>query len=292
MTIQPSLADQLRAAAFDEIFKVLGMSPRNYLRRVLIPFLWVPIHRFSLLAERFDRMVATSGIREAMRQVIPNFVQRVEVTGEDAIPPEGPLMIVSNHPGTYDSLVITASLPRCDVRIIASGLIHFLRNLPATSQHLIFTTLNVHERMMVIRRMLRELREGRSLLIYPSGKLDPDPAHLPGAEQALARWSPSVELILRKVPQTRIMIAMVSNVLSPKAWRNPLQRLWRDAQQKLQAAEIFQVIHQMLLYRRYDLVPRVVFRGPYSVAQLEEEAGSTSLMPVIIRKAQELLPPV
>jgi len=286
-----SLAAQLRAAAYEEIFKVLGMSPRNYLRKVLIPLLWFPIQRFSLLAERFDHMVASSGLREAMRQIIPNFIRGVEVTGGDAIPSQGPLLVVSNHPGTYDSLVITASLPRSDIRIIASGLIHFLRNLPATSQHLIFTTLNAHERMMVIRRMIRELREGKSLLIYPSGKLDPDPAHLPGAEKALMHWSPSVELIMRKVPQTRVMVAMVSNVLSPKAWRNPFQRFLRDTQQRLQAAEIFQVLQQMLLSRKYDLVPRVAFSGPYTVSQLEEEAsGSSTLMPVIIQKAQSLLP--
>ncbi len=291
MESKPSLAGQLRAAAYEEIFKVLGMSPRNYLRKVLVPLLWLPIQRFALLAERFDHLVASSGFHEAMRQIIPSFIRGVEVSGNDDIPRQGPLLVVSNHPGTYDSLVITASLPRNDIRIIASGLIHFLRNLPATSQHLIFTTLNAHERMMVIRRMIRELREGKSLLIYPSGKLDPDPAHLPGAEQALMRWSPSVELIMRKVPQTRVVVAMVSNVLSPNAWRNPFQRFLKDTQQRLQTAEIFQVLQQMLFSRKFDLVPRVAFSGPYTISQLEEEApGSSALMPVIIQKAQSLLP--
>ncbi len=41
-----------------------------------------------------------------------------------------------------------------------------------------------------------------AVLIFPTGRIDPDPALSPEAVHDLGKWSPSIEIILRHVPQT------------------------------------------------------------------------------------------
>jgi len=99
---------------------------------------------------------------------MPYFVTDLRVWGQSNVPKEGPLLIISNHPGTYDSIAISAALPRNDLKIIAGGY-PFLRQLPAASQHLIFVSSDIQERMTSLRNAIRHLQQGSSLLIFPSG---------------------------------------------------------------------------------------------------------------------------
>jgi hypothetical protein len=45
-----------------------------------------------------------------------------------------------------------------------------------------------------VRSMIRHLEFGGSVLIFLSGRVEPDPAILPSAHQALQNWSQSIEL--------------------------------------------------------------------------------------------------
>ena len=48
--------------------------------------------------------------------LLSQLVTGVTVRGAEAIPLTGPLIVVSNHPGAYDSVAILASLPRGLIR--------------------------------------------------------------------------------------------------------------------------------------------------------------------------------
>lgn len=271
-----------------EVTKAIGLSPRSLWSKLLAPLYWYPTQRFAELGVKFDEVVARCGFTEAARWVLPQFVKDIQVHHTTDIPSEGPLLIASNHPGTYDSLALAASLPRRDLKIIASA-IPFIRNLPSTAHHLIYTTLNPHERMTVIRESIRHLREGGALLIFPSGNIDPDPAVLPGAEEALHRWSPSLNILLKRAPDARIVLAIVSGVLSPDSLRNPLTRLHSQLRERQKLAEFIQVLHQMIWGISLPLTPQITFSSPMTANELSNYQPVQDIYPSILEKARQLL---
>lgn len=288
MESQAELVRRLTHYITDQIFLAFGLSAQGWARRWFWPAVWPPAHAFSELAARFDQKVAEEGLSAAMRWLLPRFVRGLWLKGKENIPTEGPLLVVSNHPGTVDSVAIAATLPRPDLKIVATG-IPFLKELPITRKHLIYATLDPHERMVTLRQSLQHLKEGGALLIFPSGRIDPDPLVLPGAEKALEHWSASVELLLRRLPQTRLLITMVSGVLEPGCMRNPLVRLRRLDWEQRRIAEFIQVIQQLLIPRRFSLIPRLSFGPPLQVSQLYEEARSGSLLTAVIQRARQVL---
>ncbi len=90
--------------------------------------------------------------------------------------------MVSNHPAAYDVIILAASLPRDDLKIISSP-VSVANYLPAVRPHFIFISEDAHKRMGTVRAALRHLREGGALLIFPRGDAEPDPAVTPGARR-------------------------------------------------------------------------------------------------------------
>lgn len=251
----------------DELFKLFKASPQGWVRRTFGPFFRLPTHRFAQVAVRFDHYVAEYGFKEAAKRILPVFAQAFEANNVENIPQQGPLLIISNHPGTCDSLVIAASIPRPDLKIVATGA-PFVQGLRNAASNLICTTHDVHGRMMVVRRAIHHLQDGGALLIFPTGTIDPDPDLSPQAENELGKWSPSIEVMLRHVPQTRVLLTIVSGVLSAR-WRwNPFIRLLGDDHRQRSVAEFLQVIEQMILPNSVHVTPRLTFSNPLTTDDL------------------------
>ncbi len=146
-----------------------------------------------------------------------------------------------------------------DLKVVASGL-GFLRHLPELSRHLIYVPrYDTQGRMGVVRSVIHHLAEGGAVLIFPGGNIEPDPAVLPGAPDALGSWSNSLEVVLRRVPQAQVVVSIVSGVLTRAALRNPLSPFLRTGRDRQKVAEIVQVGLQMLLRTPLGLAPRVTF---------------------------------
>ncbi|MFQ5942686.1 MAG: 1-acyl-sn-glycerol-3-phosphate acyltransferase [Anaerolineales bacterium] len=268
-----------------EIWKVLGLAPDTRLRHLLNPLLWAPLRRFAEVATRFDRTVAESGLREAAREALPRFVNRLEVEGQQQVPAAGPLLVVSNHPGSADGLAIAASLPRNDLKIVVSAL-PFIRSLRNSAEHFIYTDpIEPHKRMEVVRSSVRHLRDGGALLLFPRGKVEPDPAWLPGAMESLSRWSASLGLIAREVPQANVVTTIVSGVLARGSLRNPVTRWPRDPRQRQLLAEIVQVIQQALLPYAISVTTRLSYGKPIVAG----DRDARELTREIVEYAKELL---
>lgn len=288
MTDQTAPITYLRNTLMDEINSAFGLPKAGLIRRIMDPIYWLPADRFAQLGARFDQIVADLGFCEAARWILPHFVQNTSIIKDEQIPSEGPLLITSNHPGTVDTLAISANLSRDDIKIIATG-IPFVNNLPFTRQHIIFVTQNIQVRMLAMRAAIRHLQDGGALLIFPSGGLDPDPAVLPGAKESIARWSPSLEIILRKVPQTQILISIVSNVLSKSVLKNPLINLQKGFRERQKLAEFLQVIQQLVSYKNFNLTPNISFEMLPTPDNLESEKWSWSHLQYLVCRAQQLL---
>jgi len=283
-----TLVKTLRTSLLDDMLRDLANSRREWLARFFRILAWPSVTRFAEISAIFDDYVNKFGFNDAMRQIMPYFVSDLSVWGQSNVPQEGPLLVISNHPGTYDSIAISAALPRNDLKIIAGGY-PFLRHLPSASQHLLFVSADIQERMTSLRNANRHLQQGRSLLIFPSGKVEPDPAVLPGASQAMSAWSPSLELILRRVPDAQVLITIASGVLSPRFLEHPLIRFWREKRDPQAVAEVLQILIQMLFPNRVCLSPNISFYFPVTSIDLASNLGNESLINHIIHCARDRL---
>lgn len=273
----------------DEIIKALGFSDQGWIRKVLGPVFYTPARRFSQVAADFEADLEIYGFNQATKRLLTRFAKQIDVRGVENIPSEGPLLVASNHPGTYDSVAISASLAREDLKIIATG-VPFVQELKIVRQHLIYATRETYDRMLTVRNAIRHLRAGGALLIFPSGVIDPDPAVIPGASAALDRWSASLEIFLRQAPDTQLLLSIVSGVLSPTWIRNPLVHLRKQALDQRRLAEFFQIMQQML-FPKLDLrlSPKVTFAPPISVEALRSSFGTSKMLNTIIEEARTLL---
>ena len=253
------------------------------------PFVWTSAHRFAKLAAGFDNYVEQYGLQEGMRRILPHFVKDVSVCGEKQIPEEGPLLVVSNHPGTYDSIAIAAALPRTDLNIIAENF-PLLRNLPSASKYMIFITKDIKERMLAVRSAIRHLQKGGAVLLFPGGRVEPDPAVLPGAPEAMNKWSASIDLFIRRVPNVRVLPTIVSGVLSPKFINNPFTRLWHGIRDPQTVAEVIQIVVQMMIPKMVRLEPKISFGVAKSIDELRAlYSDGRSTLTSIIDEARDLL---
>lgn len=266
----------------DEILLTVGLG-QNYLGRKLMgPVFALPSKRLSQIALEFDAKIEAVGINSAFASVLPNFAKDFHVWGDQNIPKEGPLLIISNHPGTVDSFLISALLPRKDLKIIA-GVSPFTQALPALSQHLIFSSQEPAQRMMVIRAGIRHLRAGGALLLFPGGRIEPDPACLPGARESLEAWSRSVELFLRAVPETQMVNVVVSHVLLPQFLSHPLARFRKSPEARQRVAEFFQTIYQLMLPKRFLPTPCLTFSEPVRVEILQTQSENDLTLQIVAR---------
>jgi len=280
--------NELRLSLIDEIIKSVGLPRTPFWRKVFSPIFWLPTDRFSRFGSSFDALVAKSGFNKAIKNALTFFVGDVEVHGVNNIPKTGPLLVVSNHPGTYDSVVIAAHLPRDDVKIVSSD-IPFIQKMRNANRHFLFTTRDTYKRMIVIKRAIRHLKSGGAILIFPSGHIDPEPAFMPEAMKELETWSRVVEIFINKVPETNIQVAIVSNVLSMKYLKNPLTRLrkhWRDRQR---IAEFLQVINQLVFRRKFHDIPKITFAEAFGLKDINENDDTKTAMPYVIARAKEMM---
>lgn len=269
----------------NEVIRAMGVPLDSWLAERLHYVLSRATRRFSELFAEVDRIVDEQGLPAGALWLLRNLASDFEARGTQNIPAKGPLIIASNHPGTVDSLALTASAHRADLKIIASA-VPFLENLPHIRQHLIFTPrINVQKRMVTVREAMRHLQTGGALLLFAHGTIDPDPAFMPEAQRELTGWSRSLEIFLRSVPEVQVIVSIVSGVLDPGCMRNPITRLRRARPDRQRLAMMLQLIEQML-GRRLDLTPRVSFG---ELLNMEDIGDTEQTLQVITRSAHQLM---
>ncbi len=270
-----------------ELNKSLGFRKDGLVQPLLKPLVWKPMVRFSELATIFDHRVVQEGWQKASAWFITHFVDKVQAFGTEHLPQEGPLVVASNHPGAYDSLVISSLIPRDDVKIISSD-IPFVKKLPDTSRHMIFSTPDAHDRMSAARSALRHLKNGGSLLVFARGTMDPDPAFMPNSEVELTRWTSSLGLFLRNVPQTKLAVSLISGVLAPKYITHPATLFRKGRVNKQRLSEFFQVMYQLLVPGKLLVSPSVSFAPPVSLDDLglDDSRDIKKITDAVIKKAQ------
>ena len=241
----------------DELLAAFGLGRLSRGRRPLDLLSRVPAKRLARQVATYDEIVGESGLAEGGAWALGRMARRVEVEGQENVPPEGPLLLVANHPGLADALALFATVPRRDLRVVAAER-PFLEALPNTSRRLIRVSEASQRRLGAVRIAARHLRDGGAILTFPGGEIEPDPAVLPGAVKALERWSESLDLFARLVPGLTVVPAAVSGVLSPTALRNPLTFVRRRPRDR----EWLAASLQMLTPALRNVTTRVAFGWP------------------------------
>jgi hypothetical protein len=276
----------LRTTIMDDIFKDFNETRKRWIRSLFEPMAWFSIHRFAELMLHLDQIVLHDGFRQALHDLAATFAKDIGVFGGENVPKDGPLLIVSNHPGTIDCAAIGANLPRDDLNIVATGF-SLLQRLPSASRHLIFIDPHAPINLSGARSTIKHLRAGGAVLIFPSGRVEPDPAIMPAALDKIQSWSSSIEFFLRKVPQTQVMVTIVSGVLSPIFLHNPFIRMLTGVRDPLIIAEVSQVVTQMILKSRFRMSPKISFDIPRTVDELRRDYES--IYQAVTEKANRLM---
>jgi hypothetical protein len=244
-----------------ELIKALGLLQERGLGKAVRPLFEKATKRFAKIGVELDHMVAEHGAAAGARWVLPRFVKDFAARGMENIPADGPLVIASNHPAAYDSLVISAHVERPDYKIII-GDIPFFKYLPHVSQHAIYAPDpgNIHRRMEVMRKSIRHLEDGGALLLFARGRIEADPEFMPDADAEFGLWSRSLEIFLKRVPHTRVLVTIVSGVIARAAFRHPFTWFRRQRPDRQRLAFMYQMMRQILAGREiFGLTPRVSF---------------------------------
>jgi hypothetical protein len=274
---------------YAQLMSVMGLKHSNWITRSLYPIFRSPARRMASYLVEADRDTAITGWNSAVKQFATHLVTDVCLTGQESIPKQGPLMVIANHPAAYDVAILAACIPRDDLKIIASD-IAIVQMLPNIRQHIIPVPYHIPSRLQTVRSTLQHLKIAGSILIFPRGNVEPDPQVSPGAEQSMAGWSPSIELFLRNVPDTRCVVAIAGGMLSASWFSNPFIRLWKKYEQRQKVAEIFQVAAQLFTRRKPAVTPRIDFSAPLTIADLGGSTASDgAILENVLGQARQLL---
>ncbi len=254
---RPERIEVLTRVCTEELLDAFGLGGLDRGRRPLELLSRVPAKRLARQVATYDEIVGESGLVAGGAWALGRMARRVEVEGRENVPPDGPLLLVANHPGLADALGLFATVPRRDLRVVAAER-PFLEALPNTSRYLIPVSEASPRRSGAVRTATRHLRDGGAILTFPGGEIEPDPAVLPGAVEALERWSGSLDLFARLVPDLTVVPAVVSGVLSPTALRNPLTFVRRQPRDRQWLAASIQMMTPALR----NVATRVEFGRP------------------------------
>ncbi|HJQ28160.1 MAG TPA: 1-acyl-sn-glycerol-3-phosphate acyltransferase [Rubrobacter sp.] len=249
--------ERLTQLCIDDVITAFGLGTVRHGRSVLESIVRTPARRLARQVLTYDGIVGESGLGTGGAWALKRLVRNAGIEGQDNVPREGPLLLVSNHPGLADAVAVFSAAPRDDLRVIAADR-PFLDALPNTSRYLLTVAEEPAGGSGVARAAARHLRRGGAVLTFPGGRIEPDPAVLPGAVEALGHWSSSAGLFARLTPGLAVVPVVVSGVVSPSALRNPLTLLRRRKRDR----EWLAATLQMLIPALRNVDARVEFGRP------------------------------
>lgn len=272
----------IQSAVTDEIFFALGLPKRGVLRRVLGWVFAFPTRRFAAYMVAVDEAMAAGGSPAGCRAMMDALDVKIEARGQSNIPRSGPALLLANHPGAYDSMAIGSLVPRPDLHAIVSKT-RLYQVLPHLRGYVHMVSKGQPgEGMLALRGALAHLQRGGILLQFGSGRVEPDPATDPIDDAVYKKWSPSLEIILRKVPKLLVVPTISSHVLLKRFRDSPLAKLRRAGLDRRRLAEFIQVIQQLLLPHTVQAHAKISFGAPFQLADLNVNEESRQVMPAVI----------
>ena len=241
------------------------------------------------MALEFDERIVSHSLSSACLWLSEKCGRPVMVRGADRVPTEGPVLLAANHPGYFEGMAIAAQLPRQDLRVMVGGIPYF-SHLPNMKERIMYTDRSTGRNIRALRMLIRHLSSGGIGLIFPTGHADPDPDSMDGAHRRFEDWSESLALIMRRVPETRLVPVVVSGILEPQFLNHPLARMQTETVPLQRVAGFLQIYSQFRTPNKPPMShPRVSFGEPIEGQYLAQRVGKKACMPYIINRGQTLL---
>jgi 1-acyl-sn-glycerol-3-phosphate acyltransferase len=207
------------AAALGAIALQLGMTIPQVLLLTGILNAFVAMYIYGLVPEFLLRFLAW---------MLVHFVYRLERRGLDNIPEDGPALLICNHVGFADAIVISAACRRPIRFIMEAGIFRIpvlktiFRGMKAIPVAPAKEDPEVYER--AFQTVAAELRDGNLVCIFPEGRLT--------ADGEIGEFRPGVLRILKETPVPVIPMALQGlwdSMFSrkyPKVWQRWPRRFW------------------------------------------------------------------
>jgi 1-acyl-sn-glycerol-3-phosphate acyltransferase len=250
-----------------EVLWALKLNERPALQWLLKGLISLPVKKFTRLLVEFENAVADGGPAHGCQVLFKYFFNDLQVNGVEKIPQEGPVILAGNHPGGMDFVAEGGLAGRKDLMTISSD-VNFMRPLPVVSSHMAMITADPRTRFQALKETITHLQNGGILLLYPSGSIDPDPQFFRNAKDHLSRWSRSLEVYLKKVPEVQIVPLISSNVLNERFLFNKLVMTQKLRVERQRAAEFLQTLN-MMFFKGKRLNLQISFGDPLQFTGLD-----------------------
>jgi len=204
---------------------------------------------------QFDRNVITQGLHPAAEILLKFFRQIWNISGDQKVPRDSPLLILSNHPGMTDTLGLISQIPREDLKIIAASR-PFLQALPSLEDRLILVSDTGG--LSTLKPALEHLKSGGAILSFPAGRIEPDPRLDPhGAKSSQEQWFRSAIFFKRQIPGLKVLTLEVSGVISPESQKLLFLKLWKNKEARGKVAAVLQLLQMIYPHGKKILKPIV-----------------------------------
>lgn len=179
----------------------------------------VAVYIYTVIPEFLLRFVAWC---------LANVVYRLDVSGEEHIPPDGPAVLVANHVSFVDWLIVASVAPR-PVRFVMTHefarlpLVRFLMR-DAKVIEIAPRSVDPELKRRAFDRIAAELADGEIVALFPEGGITPD--------GELQPFRPGIEAIVRRTPVPVVPIAVVGmwgsffSRWGGRAMTRPFRRFW------------------------------------------------------------------
>ena len=273
--------DILFDTVIDEIAYALGAKKDGIIRQALAPLFRHPANKLAIiLADFYDGVMNKSPSQGAI-DTLPKFSIEVQRSGHPGMPMSGSHLLISNHPGGLDSVGILSCIPRTDIKVLVSDVL-LMRKLDYLNRHAIYVDFKSIGGMSALRDAISHLNQGGVLLLFARGEVEPDPVCFSGAVESIEKWSPSLEIMLRKSPSTSVQIISVSGAILPKFAFHPLTRIRKKQETRQKLAEFMQAITSLYFPNKARTILKIRFSEILSSGSIPRE----SILPYIIKMAQ------
>jgi hypothetical protein len=268
--------DALMQINTNDLLDNFGLRRWAFTRMALARLFHKPIAEFTQLVVDYDRRIGEAGLQTASREIMQNMAREVRIAGIANIPQAGPVLFTANHAGLTETLVCFSAIPRTDLKAVGNDR-PFVRLLPNVFERLVPVPAEQGNRFAVVRQATRHLQAGGALFINPAGKIEPDPACMPGAMDSLKTWSPSLALFIKRVPQTMIVPTLVSGVIMPSTLTHPFARIRRAQADRERTAASIQLMIHMRERGNTPITPMVEFGAPLLAGDLAKLGDATAI---------------
>jgi hypothetical protein len=247
----------------------------------------LPARKFGEILHQIDQGAFAQGIHGGALNVLHQFVTRLEIRGW-ATPTEGPLLVVSNHPGGTDPFVLASAIARPDLYILSQN--HIVYDaLPNLKGFLVCMAEDRSDGHLAIRKLLSLLKNQKCVLLYPGGDLELDPALFPTSGNLLRDWSRSVALLLSRTPEALVQPVILRGTISRQLWNNRLVRISKSITTQLQIAMIAQIAVQQLKQDAFPVQTTLIKGKPLHARELDINLDPDSIHKALMAVVNELI---